>query len=229
MRQLVRLIVLLGCCVAVVPAQAACPQPKPRAGYEASIKTIDYIRSVSAQDLTEWQLGHSLMGNTVLGVGGGTIGTRLNARYEMREMPDGLFCVLPVEVKAEFYAAPQIHIASNFARGSCEYSEVLAHEQKHVAVLRQFHREYREGYNRHFRRVLQDLPAPEAVVLDDVEAAKKATTARIMEGLKPYVDAMMEELNTRQRAIDTPEEYRRVASKCRNWDKKLNAPERRSR
>ena len=197
-----------------------CPKSSPSVSFKDIIHPIEYIRTESAENLTQWQTGHSITAKTVLGVGGGSVGTQLQARYKMVPAGD-LFCVIPTEVQAVFYAEPQIHIASNFARGSCEYSEVMAHEQKHITVLKKFHREYRNSYRDFFVQAVRGLDAPAAVSIDDVEASKKQTTGAIMAALDSYTQDMMAVLNDRQRAIDTKEEYERVLSKCKNWTKKL--------
>lgn len=200
-----------------------CPRPKPKVSYQSEIKATEYIRSESVSTLTDWQKGHSIMAKPVLGVGGGAVGTKLRVRYRAAELPDGRgeVCVLPVEVHATFYAEPQIHIASNYARGTCEYGEILAHEQKHIKVLQKFHREYRTEYDDVLRDVVGALPAPEAVPMSEATVKKEEITDSIMQGMSAYTSDIMKILSARQQKIDTLQEYRRVMSKCDNWEKKL--------
>ena len=221
--------VFLLCPVFMIQAAFAqgCPQPKVKTHYSSEIRSTKYTRTESASDLTQWQMGHDFTQNKVLGVGGGSVGTKLTMRYEISPaQQEGTYCVLPVAVLAEFYAAPEIHIASNFARGSCEYSEVLAHEQKHIDVLRKFHREYKSEYRDFLRQTISNLPDTAPVTLEDAEAEKKATTGVIMAQLNAYTKEIMAELSERQQEVDTKDEYARVIAKCDNWEKKL-APKKR--
>jgi hypothetical protein len=213
-------------CFAVIPHAVFAGQPcsvkTPRLSFNSEIKSTEYIRTESAQNLTQWQMGHGAMiGPKVLGVGGGSLGTKIKILYEMTDMGDDTYCITPKQIAANFLATPQIHVASNFARGSCEYSEVLAHEQKHISILRKFHREYQALYNKKFRGIVKEMPAITSVSLDEAEGQKAKITNFVVSNMNDYVQIMMADLNDRQRAIDTRDEYDSVLAKCENWNEKL--------
>ena len=71
--------VFLLCPVFMIQAAFAqgCPQPKVKTHYSSEIRSTKYTRTESASDLTQWQMGHDFTQNKVLGVGGGSVGTKL--------------------------------------------------------------------------------------------------------------------------------------------------------
>lgn len=207
----------------VRPALAgSCPLSRPDSFVKSSIKGTQIFKTKSAGDMTEWQLGHNMApgGGQVLGLGGGEIETSYRTEFEVSPF-DGGYCVVLHEIRAKFIAKPQIHVASNFEEGSCEYSEVLFHEQKHIEALRLFHRKRTKDLRAKLREVSKSIPAVKPVPQEEVKKVQKKLLQHVQVEMDDYLREILKELQQTQQKIDSPEEYERVAKKCRKWEQKL--------
>ena len=198
---------------------ASCQSQRPSTTLHEDVSQVEYIRTSSAKDLTSARQEGL---HTVLGLAGGPIGTRFEAKFSVMEVGHHIYCLNVMRIDAVFFAKPQIHIASNFARGSCEYNEVLIHEQQHVNILQQFFNEYSNYYGGVLRDVGHDLPKFNPVKLQNIEEQKRLIIKQIEQELYAYMDEITEILAERQAEIDTPEEYARVASRCSRWQEKID-------
>ena len=206
-------------------SSGAMAQSCPRGSGKAVLKSYEtktrLIRSKSADDLTRWQTGHSSRGAHILGLGGGEIGTKIQAEFEVKELDNGQFCLSLKKVIAKFYTKPQIHIASNFKKGTCEYKEVLRHEKKHILTLKKFHREYTPKYRAELKRIIRKVPVQRPTTENGLEGQQQQIMQMVQKHMSAYTEKIMAVLSGRQKRIDSPQEYKLVASRCRNWDKKL--------
>lgn len=205
--------------VASANAQALrCEYSKPSLSVKISTTGTKYIRTKSAQDLTQI---HSGSGQTVGGLGGGEIGLRANSQFEISSLGDSA-CVKLRRIEVTFYAKPEIHIASNFGRNSCEYGAVLAHEQGHIRILRKFVREYSPKVRQEMRNITRRLDtAVGPIKTSQIKTAQSKLQSEFLAQLERYNDKILPVLSNRQQAHDTPEEYARVSAKCRKWEEKL--------
>lgn len=208
----------------IAPVEAAeCPVSRPQTSLKSQIESTLIIKTKSATDMTEWQLGHSQApgGGQVLGLGGGRTSTQLRTLFEILPVGNGLYCVIMHEAHGTFISSPEIHVANNFDEGSCEYSEVLAHEQKHVRALRAFHRRHEKDMRTQLRKIARTVPTIEPVPEEGVEAAQNGLNAYMQSEMDRYFKKIAQKLIETQREIDSPEEYARVAGKCRKWGERL--------
>ena len=175
--------------------------------------------------MTEWQIGHAEApgGGQILGLGGGKTETRMRTLFETLPLGDGTFCVIMHEAHGTFVSSPEVHVASNFEEGSCEYSEVLTHEQKHIQALRLFHRKNEKKMRAQLRKIAGTIPVIEPVPKNGIEAAQKGLNTYVQSQLDRYFKQAVQDLIKTQQKIDSPEEYARVASKCRKWGEKLGS------
>lgn len=152
----------------------------------------------------------------VQGLGGGALTLTGNVTFSLYGN-DAHRCVAIKSVEAAIISAPLIHVARNYAQGSCEYSAVLEHEFKHVKILNDFRAEYAPKYQAELERLLK-IAAPTGLIPRASAKAAQARKQAVMErGIKAYADKITAIMQRRQLAIDTPEEYRATHSKCRNW------------
>jgi hypothetical protein len=200
-----------------------CPVSRPETFLKSRIVGAEVTKTKSAVDMTEWQLGHSMApnGGQILGLGGGEIETSYNAEFEVSPFQTG-YCVVLHEIRAKFIAKPQIHVASNFEEGSCEYSEVLFHEQKHIEALRLFHRRHTKDLRAKLREVSRSMPSVKPVPQKEVSSVQKKLLHYVQVEMNSYFQEILKELQQTQQKIDSPEEYERVAKKCRKWEQKLS-------
>ncbi len=216
---LMRFALIVSICILTAPSVWAkgCGDHRPHTYLYNTIDQIEYVRTQSANDLTDLQNSH----RQVLGLAGGEVGTRFETLFEAKPYDHGLYCLKVKSVEAVFFARPKIYIASNFGRGSCEYGAVMRHEQKHVNTLKITHNEYTPLYRAHLRSVARDTPVFDPVRVDDIDAQKEQIIEYLSAGLNVYMQGIMEELSSRQQEIDSEEEYQRVMDVCHRWDKKL--------
>jgi len=134
-----------------------------------------------------------------------------STRYEMLVSPEGagVSCVSFRSITVELRLAMTVHVAAELKPGSCLYNAALQHEQGHIIVE---------------RKMLPRAKARVAVVLTGVarrgETASDAAVAQ--RSLQAAADAVIQqamreiaaEKKRQQRALDTPDEYRRVSQAC---------------
>lgn len=184
------------------------------------IAATEYVRSDSSDMLSALHTSKPFEEGAVGGLGGGTLGIKTRSEFQIVTLGQRS-CIALKSISLEFFAEPKIHIASNFKRGSCEYSAVLAHEQKHIAELRKIHREYRPKLRRKLRDIAKIIKPVGPISSSNVEKAQKVMSEKISQEINKYHGNIVALLDRRQARIDTPKEYARVSAQCRNWDKKL--------
>jgi hypothetical protein len=138
----------------------------------------------------------------------------LQVRPLMMRRADGRFCVWVTDVAARI-GDPEldVYVAANYPEGTCEYNVVREHENQHVEINRSVVHAWGPQIGAKLREVVaQSFP---------MEAANNADVQRVpnmlMDRLQPLFEAMNVELRQKNGAIDTPENYRRTAERCKNW------------
>lgn len=110
-----------------------------------------------------------------------------------------------------------ILVPRDYAEGSCEYEQILAHERLHEEV----HRDTLAEYADRMRRALAAtawLPArgtPLAVA--DRPEAERRVEEMVDKATKPVYAEFQAELKRRQSELDVPENYLWVARRCGHW------------
>jgi len=194
-----------------------CPPHAPNTTLKAYSTQLKYFRNFSSADLTFSQTGHTDPRSRILGMAGGEIGTRLKVQYLVSTLSSGLKCVKVTKVTAKFYTKPVMFVASDYKKGSCEYRQVLKHEKLHIKTLKKFHMEYTPRYRAELKRIAKRIPVARAMPAGYVESEKDRIVGFIREHMSRFDDKIFKVLGSRQAKIDTPYEYKLVASKCRNW------------
>jgi hypothetical protein len=205
------------------PAHAQTCQSKPP---QINIKTVTtdtkVIRTKSSRDLKNMHGGSTSSAGRTGGRGGGYVGFKVRNEYEYLPQ-NGKVCVRLKRINIPFVAYPEIHIASNFARASCEHNAVMAHEQGHIRILRKFVREYSPKVKTHFQNMTRKItPSIDPVPRGQEKFAQNKIQAQIMAHINGYQNKIISIVQGRQRAHDTPAEYERVGNKCKKWDQKLS-------
>lgn len=197
-----------------------CKDANPSLSVKTATTRTKYIRTKSAKDLTDLHGGSK--GSVVGGLGGGEIGFRTASKFEVATAGD-MACVKLKRLEVKFYAKPEIHVASNFGRNSCEYAAVLNHENGHIRILRKFVREYSPKVKKELVKISRRLDtAVGPIHVSQIEKAQAKLQKDFIKELEKVNDKIMPVLAKRQKAHDNPREYARVDSKCRKWDQKLS-------
>lgn len=198
-----------------------CPPINPIINLSSSVATTQYERNIEAEKLNDMH-GSLPEDNSVLGLAGGEVGTKFDVLFDAEPVGDNLYCLNFKKITAVFYAQPKIYLASNFKRGTCEYTAILQHENKHVEVLKKAQREYMPEYRTFISGVIEKLPVLEPIRLQDANAKKQLYINQIGQELAGFMENAMIDVAQRQRAIDTQEEYESVWRRCDRWAKKLD-------
>ncbi len=198
----------------------SCKDSKPKLSFKTATTRTKYVRTKSSSDLTNMHGGGGK--SKVGGLGGGEIGFKTESRFEVTEQ-GGQACVKLKAVYVTFYAKPEIHVASNFGRSTCEYNAVLAHENGHIRILRKFVREYSPKVKQDLSRMIAKVdPAIGPISKRDIQKAQKKIQDEISKKIQKYNTKIMPVLSKRQQKHDSPTEYRRVSNQCKKWAKKLD-------
>ena len=137
--------------------------------------------------------------------------SELNAHVSLPAGGHGQVCAVPAEVVLTLVEAEhQISMAREIPAGSCLYNAVLAHERRHASANKQSLAVAVQSA----RQAAQAWARRASGFGADAEIAM----ARLQDGLKramaPSLAAMRTARATAHARIDTPAEYRRLASVC---------------
>ena len=114
------------------------------------------------------------------------------------------------------YETPDVYIAREYRRGSCNYKVTLEHEMQHVKVARK----YLGRFVTKMRSTLTSLliPKPKSAVVIESPAKAKHEAEELLEKLIYSVYKQLRiEIGKAQAKVDSPREYKRVGRKCKNW------------
>jgi ribosomal protein S7 len=200
---------LTAACDLVRPLEETCRRKLGPAVFSVSVEpahhTIDHSNSAARLSAE----GAARSGRLILGIAsaqmkssaslnGSAITSPLSGKHCMRPGVDVRLSVNPLLVR----------IASEQAEGSCEYTLTLRHEMRHVQV---------------YERYLEDLaPRVEAALRSGIEdriylapnraAGEHDMAARVDAVLRPLIEQSMRDVEKRQAAVDSADEYARLDS-----------------
>jgi len=205
--------------MAAAGAEAACVKPTGYDGPDLQFR-VDVPKPVYRHDLGRAKISemHRDVGAEA---GVGTVGLTLNAfalristEGEWVDPPEGGSCFWPGRVEVVL-SIPQmmVFLAAEYPEGSCQYNAILEHENEHV-------RTNLEVLERHGPKI--EAAARRAVAgIVPFPAAFRMTGRQMSEVLQkrinPAVDALDAERVKLNLALDTPENYERIAARCTGW------------
>jgi len=116
------------------------------------------------------------------------------------------------QVRVELFMRPlTVYVAREATGDPCVRAVIHEHELKHVAVYDAYLREAVDG-------LAQALPAEFGNGIrytEDEARTRQAVEARLTQFLAEHLQQGSHELELRQRSVDSPEEYARIAAACR--------------
>lgn len=202
------------------PANARCKSQQPRSFMNYETEKTEYIITKDVNSLTTM---HGKIGpRHVLGLAGGEVGAKFTAEFDLERETDGMYCLYVDKVNIVFFAKPKVYIASNFKKGTCEYSQVLRHEEKHVKTLKRAHKDYMSRFRSHMRWSLRNLPVFDPMSADEANEKKDEYVQIISKHITGFIEKINEDVAERQKKVDSKDEYARVLKNCSRWDDRLS-------
>jgi len=158
----------------------------------------------------------------IMGLAGGEIEMRFNATFEAVPYNDqpNHYCLNVKTVRATINSKPKVYIAKNFSRGTCEYAATLKHELKHVKVLKRAHKEALPAFRKHLNESTKSLPVLAPMRISNVNEGKQNLISHLKNELQSYIKLIEQDVELRQREIDSQEEYDQVWQRCDKWNRK---------
>lgn len=198
--------------VGLVPFETACARQVPPTRIDITTADLSYaidtehsIAELTALSPEAGALDHAL-GLTLTQIG-------YESNAEMRgieESRGGRVCVRPAIRIAVAMKPMTVFVAREFKGDACREAVILEHERKHVAVysefMAQFARELREAVTADF--------GDSIFYATDRARAERDIRDRLSVYLEPMLHDGMRRVHERQRTVDSPEEYARVAAAC---------------
>ncbi len=207
-----RWLALLPLALPALPAQAAPSCPRLPAVIEVE-RAIDPPRIDNTLPLPALQriAGHRHAGRAL-----GFYKARLEAHWTIAFRHDeegGEACRWIAKVVVTLSMPSRvIYIVRERRPGTCAYESVLVHEHEHQATDDAVIEEYRPRLRAAVADAIQALPAA-ALTASGPGAVERLVTP-VSTALERTFDALKRGREARQKAVDTPEEYRRINAAC---------------
>ncbi len=131
----------------------------------------------------------------------------------------GGYCVYLETVGAEFgWRRKEVHIASEYRKGTCEYNAVFDHENQHVSIIKNALSAYAPQVRAELERELsRQLP----VFTRNPRTAADQVVEDLYGRMRGVVDRFQQSQASRHAAIDSSSNYGAIADLCPNWDQNL--------
>jgi len=131
-------------------------------------------------------------------------------RYPSMQMT----CLWIDKVVIDIVIDPTIQIAAEHAPGTCEYTAILEHENKHVAIDRKVVQDYMDTIRGAASEAIQKVGVVGPKADSTIDDYKNKINQFVSSAVKAKADAMYAERSKRQKALDNKAEYDRVSAKC---------------
>ena len=177
---------------------------------------MDYRHDVDLLGLP--RIGNSLESRPA---GGKILGLTLHGEgfvYKYREkwirQGDGPYCHYLISVDGELTLSQMtVYVASNYPVGSCEYNEVLEHENTHVRITRGMIDRYTPRLERALRMAAREINP----VVTTEQSGQEEIARRLNAEIRPVLQQFRAETAQANAVIDTPDNYRKTTARCKNW------------
>ncbi len=155
-------------------------------------------------------------GGRVLGLASAGVDFHWRVGFEWRAQGDAsCFWVRWARLSVRL-PSPEIYVAREYPRGSCQYRAILAHEQDHFRASR----ELINRYLPRLRWVLTSLRIPTGrrpILVESAAAAKAEVRALMQELAEPLFREISEALRKHQAGLDSRASYKRLFAQCDRW------------
>lgn len=205
--------------VAMMPAPvlaAGCGAARPPALTVVSdLPPPNYRHALTRQQISA-MTGRGSMDHSHAGLTKAQSGISLKPVLAFQRMADGSVCATLQQVEVTWRMVQlQVDIAVEYRPGSCAYGEIVRHENQHVAIAQRAFAAADRALRQEFAQVVRGFP-PFMLHTTPQQAANEVA-ARLMAAARPIIDRYDRDSSRENAAIDTPESYRQVSARCRDW------------
>lgn len=109
---------------------------------------------------------------------------------------------------------PVIYLASNYNVGTCKYKAIKEHELKHVNVDRELISEFVPAFHKSLKNAVQKTKTVGPVPASQKQQIHQQMKDYIQSTIESVTERMYAERRKRQQAVDSLQEYERVAAQC---------------
>lgn len=110
-----------------------------------------------------------------------------------------------------------VYVSSQYARGTCPYNAILAHENTHVAINDRAFRKYKALLERALKRDRTLPTKAHPLRVSSLKEGKAVIERRLSRIVEPLYERFKREDIRENAKIDTPASYRRTQAKCGDW------------
>lgn len=176
---------------------------------------FDYTRTLAQLSSIENDTLFSLQDAQVGGLSAGGIDASAGVQFETdRSFFTGATCISIASIDVQLHVRPLIYIARELQPGTCERRALQAHEMEHVAVDRQIAEEFVPRIWAALTETSGGLQEIGRVPREFVPAVQTDMRNAIGTRLDREIGAMQVVRDRRQQAVDSPENYRKLAEAC---------------
>jgi len=171
-------------------------------------KTADELKGMASGAYSPYEAGaHTEVG----GLTKGKLGFHRSSSIEQLRLGDD-HCLWVSEITITVQSEPIVYIAKKNSTNKCRYKEVLAHEMKHVNVQRKIIMRYGPVIQRAVFQKAQQIGVVGPKKGRDVQRSADAMMAEIEKVVTNTIARLAKDRDTRQKHVDTKEEYAAVAN-----------------
>lgn len=201
-------------CKAKIPSRINVRPSQSHVKYDFT-KTKAQLNSVDVDTISPYGPQHK---TSVSGLMSGSIQLKNNISFlhETHSLTQQS-CIFVKTIDVEINLDPTIFVASEFPKGSCMHSAILAHEFKHVEVDQKLVNRYHNLIGRALSDVLDARGGTYGPVhKNDLESELNLIKHSFHDVLIRLNDNLNQERRRQQQAIDTIEEYDSIGVRCKD-------------
>ena len=217
------LAILLSCFISTPVWAGKCQQaPLPKINIVMTSKQVQYDFSRSKRELKGFNIdtkspydsnAHTEVGGLMNGEI--SVNSQVSFGY-LQDTNSGQACYWYDTIDVKMHIDPTILIAKEHAKGTCEHSAILEHEMKHIYTDREIVKKYVPIIQSALSKAVVDIGIGGPKDMRDQARYQKQINDYIAREVKNINPKLNTERRQRQQAIDSRQEYDRVAAMCKN-------------
>ena len=197
------------------------PESAPEINVIPTTEDVQYDFEKNSGQLGQFDIAHSPYEpgtpTIVKGLHSGKIQFRTEFQVAWKQnQRNGRMCMFYKQVNVHFHVDPTIYITNDHLPGSCQHDAIHEHEMKHLMT----DREVINDYSLWIGEAIHNDFVRNGYIWGPIYENQKDSTMDEMKTslndvVRPLIQEMTADRRERQAAIDTIEEYERVAAACK--------------